>query len=240
MHRALVFLALCASVAADGIAHAGTPLPDGPHVVVSGEGKVTAVPDVARITLSAVHRDSDPAVAKRRVDQSVEALLALLPEFGVRPEAITAASLDLSDDSDYDEPSRKPIQSRASRRIELRFDQLDRLGAFLDAAIAAGVQEVQGITFESSRKEALLLEARTKAVADAREEAAGLAGAFGTRLGQVYSINSVNSGFASGYGATLDRIELTGSRVGGRQASRYLQPEVHYTERVAVVFELAR
>lgn len=240
MHRALVFLGLCASMAVCGVTRAGTPLPDSPHVVVSGEGKVTAVPDVARITLRAVYRDSDPAVAKRRVDQGVEALLALLPEFGVGPEAITASSLDLSDDSEYDEPSRKPIQYRASRRMELRFEQLARLGAFLDTAIKAGVQEVEGITFESSRKDALLLEARTKAVAEARDEAAGLATAFGAKLGQVYSINSVNSGFASGYGATLDRIEVTGSRGGGRQASRYLQPEVHYTERVAVVFELAR
>lgn len=240
MQRALVFLTLCASVAACGVARAGTPLPDGPHVVVSGEGKVTAVPDVARITLSATHRDTDPAVAKRRVDQGVDALLALLPEFDVGPEAITAGNLELSDDTDYDEPSRKPVQYLASRRIELRFDQLARLGAFLDAAIEAGVQEVERITFESSRKDALLLEARTKAVAEARDEAAGLATAFGAKLGQVYSINSVNSGFSSGYGASLDRIEVTGARVGGRQASRYLQPEVHYTERVAVVFELAR
>lgn len=237
MQPTLFAALLCAGLMTTVGARAGTPLPDGPHVVVSGEGKVTATPDVALITLRAAYRDSDPAVAKRRVDQSVEALLALVPEYGVSPQAVTAASLDLSDDSDYEDSPRKPVQYRASRRVDIRFDQLPRLGALLDAAVAAGMQEVDSITFESSRKDALLLQARDKAVTDARESAAGLARAFGARVGSVYSINSVNSALASGYGGSLDRIEVTGSR---RTTSRYVQPEVHYTERVSVVFELAR
>ena len=82
------------------------------------------------------------------------------------------------------------------------------------------------------------MEARSKAVADAREKAGGLATAFGTTLGPVYSINSVNSSVADGYGSanTLDRIEVTGSRIN----KRYLQPTVDYTERVSAVFELKR
>lgn len=236
MRPVLLCVLLCACLSAV----AGTPLPDGPHVVVSGEGKVTAVPDVALITLRAAHRDTNPAVAKRRVDQSVEALLALAPDFGIAPEAVTAGSLDISDDSEYDDGPRKPVQYQASRRVDIRFDQLARLGALLDAAVGAGMQEVDSITFESSRKDVLLLQARDKAVAGARESAAGLARAFGAKAGAVYSINSVSSGLASGYGASLDRIEVTGSRRATGSPGRYLQPEVHYTERVSVVFELAR
>ena len=73
---------------------------------------------------------------------------------------------------------------------------------------------------------------------DAREKASGLATAFGGALGPVYSINSVRSGSDDGYGGTtLDRVEVTGSRI---QRSSYLQPTVEYMERVSAVFELKR
>src|SRR5690606_23719070 len=40
---------------------AGTPLPDAPHVVVHGEGKVSVVPDSATVTMVATHRSADAA-----------------------------------------------------------------------------------------------------------------------------------------------------------------------------------
>ncbi len=42
---------------------------------------------------------------------------------------------------------------------------------------------------------------------------------------------------AYGYGGTLDRIVVTGSRI---EPAGYLQPTVDFTERVAAVFELQR
>lgn len=74
-------------------------------------------------------------------------------------------------------------------------------------------------------------------MADAREKAGGLAQAFGATLGPVYSINSLYSSFADRYGESLDRIVVTGTRL---QRSRYVQPTVDYSRRVATVFELKR
>jgi uncharacterized protein YggE len=120
--------------------------------------------------------------------------------------------------------------------VKLR--SLDKLGTLLDAALAAGITVIENVTFESSREPELRREARDKAIADAREKASGLATAFGGALGPVYSINSIRSGVDDGYGATtLDRIEVTGSRI---QRSAYLQPTVEYAERVSAVFELKR
>lgn len=217
---------------------AGTPLPDTAHVVANGEGKVTVAPDLARISISARYRTADAGIAKQSVDRSVEALLKLVPAFGLTPEDVTASDISLSEDIDYDNRDRRVSNGfEASRQVTLRFRQLQRLGEFLDAAIAAGMNRIDNVAFESSRADALRLEARAKAVADAREKAAGLSQAFGGALGPVYSINSVNSGLGDGYGGTLDRIEVTGSRV---QRSRYLQPTVDYSERVSAVFELRR
>lgn len=222
---------------------AGTPLPDAPHVVASGEGKVTVPPDEATLTLRATYRNADAALAKQAVDRSIGALLKIAPTFGLAEKDITAADLSLSEDVRYDDDNRRVSNGYvAEREVTLTLHRLDRLGALLDAAVTAGVNEVDDVDFASSHKEALKLEARAKAVADAREQAGGLATAFDAMLGPVYSINSVNSSISSGYGggyssATLDRIEVTGSRV---RPAGYLQPTVDYTERVTAVFELKR
>jgi len=219
---------------------AGTALPDAPHVVASGEGKVTVAPDLATVSLQAKYHNANAATAKQSVDRSIAALLKIAPDFGLDEKDVIASDLSLSEDVDYDNNGRR-ISSGfvANREITIKLHQLDRLGALLDAAVAAGVNDVENVSFESSRKEALRLEARAKAVADAREKASGLATAFGTSLGPVYSINSVTSTLADGYGGatTLDKIEVTGSRI---NTGRYLQPTVDYTERVSAVFELKR
>lgn len=218
---------------------AGTPLPDAPHVVTQGEGKVTAKPDLARITISAQYRNANAATAKQAVDRGIEAFLKIAPEFGLMPEDITASDISVSEDIGYDDRDRRISNGFvAEREVRLKLRDLERLGALLDAALAAGLTEIGNVSFESTRKEQLRIEARNKAIADAREKAAGLATAFDGTLGLVYSINSVRSGFDDGYGATtLDRVVVTGSRV---QRSAYLQPTVEYTENVSAVFELKR
>jgi len=120
--------------------------------------------------------------------------------------------------------------------VKVRLGDLERLGAWMDAALAAGFTDVFDVSF--SQQVRLREHARVRAVADAREKAGGLAAAFGGRLGPVYSINSLNSMQTQGYGNTaLDRIQVTGSRI---DSGRYLQPKIDFTERASAVFEIAR
>lgn len=218
---------------------AGTPLPDAPHVVVQGEGEVSVVPDAAIVTMVVRHRASSPIEAKRMADSAVNALLQAAPGFGVEPDDVTASDLALREEIDFDENDRPlPPAHVASREVKVRIDDLETLGAYMDAALAAGMTGVGDVAFKSSNEVSLRKEARDRAVAQAKEKAAGLATAFGGTLGPVYSINSLNSMQAHGYGNTdLDRIQVTGARI---DSGRYLQPTIDFTERVSAVFEIAR
>lgn len=218
---------------------AGTPLPDTPHIVASGQGKATTKPDTARITFQFEQRAPQPLPAKQAVDTAVNRLLAGLDAYGVADDDITASSLDASEDIDYDDDGRRTSRGFvAARSVTVLLKDVDRLNDFLDTGLAAGAHGIGGIEFESSGKEALREQARQEAVADARAKAAEMAAAFGARLGAVYSIGSLDSRYGDQYGATsLDRVEVSGSRT---RPGRYLQPEVAYTERVSAVFELQR
>jgi len=237
--RKWMFAAALPLALASAAAIAGTPLPDGPHVVVQGEGKVSVAPDAAVVTMVARHRAANPGEAKRVVDRAVDALLKAAPEFDVATDDITASDLALREEIDYDDNDRPlPPDHVASREVKVRLHDLETLGAYMDAALAAGFTDIADVTFKSSKEADLRKEARAHAVAEAREKAGGLALAFGGSLGPVYSINSVNSMQADGYGnTTLDKIQVTGSRL---DSGRYLQPTVDFTERVSAVFEISR
>lgn len=239
MQKITTAMALTAALLFSAPTLAGTPLPDAPHVVVQGEGLVSVAPDSATVTMLARHRSGDAAEAKRVVDRAVEALLQAAPRFELETDDLTASDISLREEIDYDDDDRRlPPAYVASREVKARLGDLDKLGAWMDAALAAGFTDIADISFKSSREATLREEARALAVGDAKEKASGLAVAFGGALGPVYSINSLNSMQAHGYGnTTLDRVMVTGSRM---DSGRYLQPQIDFTERVSAVFEIDR
>ena len=217
---------------------AGTPYPDAPHVVATGNGEINVVPDEATVVLSADIHDPDAARAKQGVDRAVNAVVALAPRYGAEPKDVTAADLSLSEDIDTDRDGRRTSNGfEASREIKVKLHSLDRVNAFIDDALAAGMTSIDRIEVSSGNPDTLAKQAREKAAADARTQAAELARSLGATLGPVYSIDSVDSNREHSYGGNLDRIEVTGSRV---NTGRYLQPVVRYSAQVSVVFELKR
>lgn len=213
---------------------AGTPLPDGPHVVVPGEGTVNVAPDGVVLRLSVQADHAEPAAAKRQVDDAVNGYLAVLERHRVPSEGVTASSLQLAEHIDHDDNGRRIARGyRASRDVTARLQGVDDFNAVIDAALAAGMTRIEEIRFVSSRADQLRVQARQRAAEASRQRGEELAQAYGARLGRIYSINSLNSGLTPGYGG-LDRVEVAGSRM----PARYLQPSIEFNERVQVVFEL--
>lgn len=232
---------LAAVLFVSGSALAGTPLPDGPHVQVSGTGKVTTRPDSALIKFEFEYREPRPLPAKQRVDGAVNRLLAGLGAFSIDDRDITASELSASEDIDFDDNGRKVSNGFvAERKVAVVLKDVSRLNELLDAGLGAGATGIGSVQFMSTREKALRDEAKHKAIESARDQAGEFASAFGGKLGPVYSINS--SGSNSNYEyygeTTLDRIEVTGSKI--NTAGRYLQADVEYTESVRAVFELQR
>jgi len=77
---------------------AGTPLPDGPHIVGSGEGRVSVKPDSARIVFRFEHRAEQALTAKQTIDKQVNALLEGTSRFGIAGDDVRASDLNTSED----------------------------------------------------------------------------------------------------------------------------------------------
>lgn len=219
-------------------AFAGTPLPDAPHIVVAGQGKVTAKPDSARLSFEFESRAAQPLPAKKAVDQGVNRLLEALSGFGIADEDIEAGGLQASEDVDYTDSGKRVSNGyEASRTVTVLLKQIDRLNDLIDAGLASGAKGFNNLQFQSTHAEQLRSEAKLKAIQDARAQAGETAEALGARLGPIYSIDNVGSQDRFGYyGETLDKVTVSGSRAVGR----YVQPSVEYSANVRAVFELKR
>ena len=124
--RKRMFAAALPLVLASTLALAGTPLPDGPHVVVQGEGKVSVAPDSAIVTMVARHRAASTGEAKRAVDRAVDALLKAAPGFEVATDKLSATDLALRENIDYDDPP-LPLAHVASREVKVKLNDVDKL-----------------------------------------------------------------------------------------------------------------
>lgn len=231
-----VFLALLFVLAAPTFA--GTPLPDTPHIVVSGAGEVTAKPDSARLSFQFESRAAQPLPAKKAVDQGVNRLLEALSRFGIADGDIEAGSLQASEDVDYTDSGKRVSNGyEASRTVTVLLTRIDQLNDLIDTGLAAGATNFRNLQFESSRAAEFRAEAKRKAIQNAHAQARDTSVAFGAALGSIYSIDSITSQVEFGYrGRTLDAVTVTGSNASGR----YVQPTVEYHENVRAVFELKR
>ncbi|MBS0226029.1 MAG: SIMPL domain-containing protein [Proteobacteria bacterium] len=227
-------------LAVAGAANAGTPLPDGPHVVTSGEGKVSVAPDMVTLHVSVSKRNPVAANAKREADEAVSRFLDALAKQGVANADITASSLRLSEDTDRDDNGKRVSNGyTAERSVDVKLRALNRFNAVLDDALAAGIDRFGNFDFESSRKLELIAQARSLAAQDAQRKAEDLARGFSAHAGKIYSIGSAGSGTTDHYqrGNELGTITVTGS---SKDPARYLQPQIDFIEHVQVVFDLVR
>lgn len=80
---------------------------------------------------------------------------------------------------------------RVNNTVDVTIHDMSKIGPVLDAAVAAGANNVWGINFALDNTDALGAQAREKAVADARSRAEALAKLQGLSLGPVVSVSEV-------------------------------------------------
>jgi len=151
---------------------------DPPVVVVSGEGVVTAAPDQAWVSVGAETRSKNPKEAQSLNAAAMNAVQQRIAGLGIPKDAVRTIAYDLQMEFDYVNGKQTPKGFVARNTIEVRVDDLAKLGDVLDASVGSGATSVRGLRFDLKRRDALEREALQRAVADATARAdAAAAGA---------------------------------------------------------------
>ena len=130
-------------------ASAQTPPPaDGSVVVTMGEGIVKRAPDRAWVTIAAESRAKTPAEVQKLNADAMSAVMQKLKGVGLPAEAIRTAAYELRPEFDYAN-NRQTLRGYVARNaVEVRVDDLPKLGEVLDVAVGAGATSVSGIRFD--------------------------------------------------------------------------------------------
>lgn len=162
-------------------------------ISVSGDGEVSAAPDIARITTGVQMRAEAAGDAMRMASEAMAKIFIALDAEGVDPADVQTDRLSLDPVWDDDpQPRSGPpdvVGYVAGNMVTVRLRDVAAIGSVVDALVAAGANRFEGIGFGIDDPKPLLEEARRAAVADARAKAELLADAAGVTLGPVLSLN---------------------------------------------------
>ncbi|WP_410218681.1 SIMPL domain-containing protein [Paracoccus sp. (in: a-proteobacteria)] len=165
------------------------------RLTVTGEGQSRVAPDLATVQLGVTTQAESAADAMTRNSEQQRAVIEALTGAGIDEAQIQTAGLNLNPLMRYGDGQAPEVTGyQASNIVTVRVSQLERLGEVLDAIVAAGANEINGITFTREDGAEALDSARRDAVADARRKAEVLAQAAGLTLGSVLTLRDQATG----------------------------------------------
>ncbi|HWI20858.1 MAG TPA: SIMPL domain-containing protein [Vicinamibacterales bacterium] len=168
--------------------------PEPPQIVVSGEGLVKGTPDQAWVSIGAESRSKTSKDAQQRNAQAMTAVQTRLAAFGIAKAAVKTTAIDLQLEFDYADGKQTPRGYLARNTVEVRVDDLARLGDVLDAVVASGATMIHGLRFDVKGREQLVTEALQLAVRNAMSKAQALATGSSRTIDRVLKIEEVSAG----------------------------------------------
>jgi uncharacterized protein len=159
-------------------------------ISVSGEGKVSAVPDIASLSFG-VHtgRQTTAQAAMEKLSNDMNAVMEAVKAKGIEEKDIRTESLNLFPAYDWDEGTRVDRGFEASQSLRVKVRDLAKIGDVLTAATSAGANQAGGVNFTIDEPDDLQKEARDEAIEDAKEKAKELANELGVSLGKLRGFN---------------------------------------------------
>ena len=157
-------------------------------LVTTGTGVVSVPADTATIVLGVEATDPDVLEAQSSVNARIQSIRQALLACGVPESAVTTQNLSIYANYDYSGDAHTIVGYTAGCYLQIRTDDMDNVGALIDAAFAAGANELSSVQFSASDTEAAQQRALALAVKNAAEKAGVMAEAAGLSLGAVERI----------------------------------------------------
>lgn len=157
---------------------------------VSGEGKVTAIPDMAQVNLGiTVNR---PAVkeAQNEANGIINKISNDLKRLGIEEKDIKTTRYNLNPNYDFSSGRQRITGYQININLEVKVRDFDKINQVIDTATADGANLVEGLQFsvDEPKLKELKAKAREEAIKEAKEKAQEIAKAGGMRLGKIVNI----------------------------------------------------
>lgn len=209
------------------------------HVDVTGQAEVRVNPDQAVVSLGVESWNPDLAAARKDNDSRMARVLAVPPRFGIEAKDVRTDFATI--DPQYDMGDRGQVRAiggyRVTKVVTVVVKDLSQVEAFVTAALGAGANRLDRVSFEVADPSKAAAEARLLALRAAKAKAVALAAELGARVGKALVITDQSGG--AGVMPPFKTLNAMAFRDGsGGQGGTYAPGQVVVSADVGVWFEL--
>lgn len=166
-------------------------------ITVEGHGEVTAPPDSASVSAGVTTQAATAAEALSANASAMNSVFAALKRMGVLDKNIQTSNFSVEPQYapyNANNPDRQRVVGyQVSNQVTVTLDHVGNVGPAIDTLVAAGANQMNGISFTVHDPKAMMDQARTSAVEDAMAHAAVLTRAAHVALGPILSIEENNN-----------------------------------------------
>ncbi len=172
------------------MAEVSGPVIAGTRLDIVAQGSVRRVPDIAVISAGVVTQASDARSAMATNATAMTRVITALRGAGVADRDMATAQISLSPQYRYVE-NQAPVVTgyQANNSVTVRFLDVAKSGAILDALVAAGANQISGPNLTIDKPESAQDEARANAIKTARARAELYARAAGLTVKRIVAIS---------------------------------------------------
>lgn len=156
------------------------------QITVVGLGEAKVAPDTAKIQIGIETNAPTAEEALAQNSTRTQTVIDQIKASGIEEKDIQTSSFGVS--AHYDDESRTITHYTVTDTVIVTVRDVRQTGDLLDRAVQAGANRIYGITFEIGDTQALEVQTRDKAMADARSRAEQYARASGATLGSVLAM----------------------------------------------------
>jgi uncharacterized protein len=174
-------------------------------ITVTGEGEVTAVPDIATVTITVRESGKTVPEAQKAAEAKVTAAIGALSNLDVSEKDTRTLSYSVNPKYEnvpvamvngyYPQTNQRIVGYEVSEMIEIKVRKVDQAGDIIGALGSANITEISGPSFTVENMDKLEADAKAKAIDQARQKANETAKALGARVGEVMQFSENNGGY---------------------------------------------
>lgn len=206
-------------------------------ITVSSTETVKVVPDVAEIVYGISTEADNAETCQQKNQEDVGKVVDLLKQMGIAEESIQTSGYGMNPRYDWSNNTQVLIGYEMLTQITVSDLAIDQVGAIINDSVSAGVNNIQSVTYKSSKYDENYQEALKLAVESAKIKAEAMAEAGGFALDGVAHIEE----YETYQEARYTNYSLSGARdmVAEASAMEVMPGQVDVEARISVDFKIA-
>ena len=128
-----------------------------PQISVTGEGKVSVVPDQVFISVTVETKGAVSSEVKKQNDNAIEKVIQFINKFKLPKEDVQTKQVVLNPQYNYEQ---KKQQYYASQTIDIELKNIKQYDDLMEGLVSAGINKINRVEFKTSKLELHQSEAR--------------------------------------------------------------------------------